>query len=170
MRRRILITAGVAAASLALAGAALADRTVIEDPEGDAAANNLDIVAAKAGHAPGPVLKHRVTVAQKINPNDVPPNLHVNIPREGPGAEFIVREIESDVGPGVRRGGVFDPGGGQVGKAEITVVGESGFRFKFREKAIGKPRKYGWAWIVAGENGEVIDRAPDTGYVRHRLR
>ena len=132
MRRRTLIATCAAAASLALAGGAFADRTVIEDPEGDAAANNLDIVSAKAGHAPGPVLKHRVTVAQKINPNDVPPNLHINIPKKGPGAEFIVREIESDVGPGVRRGGVFDPGGGQVGKAEITVVGESGFKFKFR--------------------------------------
>ena len=169
MRKRLTSASLVAAVSLVVAAGVQADSTTIEDPEGDAPTNNMDIVAAKAGHSPGSVLKHRVTVAKKVNPNDAPPNLHINTPGGGPGAEFVVRPIASDAGPGPQQGGVFDPGGGMVGKAAITPVGENGFKFKFREKAIGKPKRYGWAWIIAAENGDVIDRAPDTGYARHRL-
>ena len=167
-RKRVAIAAAACALSLVTAGGVLADSTVIQDPEGDATTNNLDIVAAKAGHSPGGVLKHRVTVAKKINPNDMGPNLHINV-GGGPDAEFIVRPMESGVGPGPMRGGVFAPDGGKVAKATITPVGENGLKYKFREKAIGKPHRYGWAWIVAAENGDVIDRAPDTGYVRHSL-
>ena len=62
---RNLFATAVAAGAITLVGASgvLADSTVIQDPEGDATTNNLDIVAAKAGHSPGGVLKHRVTVA-----------------------------------------------------------------------------------------------------------
>jgi hypothetical protein len=169
MRKRFVGAAVAGLVSLVGATSVLADRTIIDDPAGDAAANNLDIVSAKAGHSLGQVLKHRVTVAQRVNPNDAPPHLHINIPRKGPGPEFIVRPIALDPGPGPQRGGVFKPGGRHVGKAEITPVGDSGFKFKFREKAINRPKKYGWAWVVSGTDAEVIDRAPDTGYVRHRL-
>ena len=168
MRKRFMTVVVAGAASLVAAGGVLADSTVIQDPEGDGNSNNLDIVSAKAGHAPGGVLKHRVTVAKKINPNDMGPNLHINL-GGGPDAEFIVRPMASGVGPGPIKGGVFAPDGGKVANATITPVGENGLKYKFREKAIGKPKRYGWAWIVAAENGDVIDRAPDTGYVRHRL-
>jgi hypothetical protein len=168
MRRAITIAIVGGAVSLATAGGVLADSTVIQDADGDATTNNLDIVAAKAGHAPGGVLKHRVTVAKKINPNDMGPNLHINV-GGGSDAEFIVRPMESGVGPGPMKGGVFAPDGGKVAKATITPVGENGLKYKFREKAVGSPKRYGWAWIVAAENGDVIDRAPDTGFVRHAL-
>jgi hypothetical protein len=167
MRKRVAIAIVSVTVSLVAAGGVLADSTTIQDPEGDATTNNLDIVSAKAGHAPGGVLKHRVTVAKKINPNDMGPNLHINV-GGGSDSEFIVRPMASGVGPGPMKGGVFNPGGGKVASATITAVGENGLKYKFREKAIGKPGRYGWAWIVAAENGDVIDRAPDTGYVRHR--
>jgi hypothetical protein len=168
MRHRFAVGIVAGLVSLVGAGSVLADSTVITDPEGDATSNNLDIVAAKAGHAPGGVLKHRVTLAKKINPNDMGPNLHIDVPGGGSEAEYIVRPMESGVGPGPMRGGVFANGAGKVGKATITAVGENGFKYKFRERAIGKPKRYGWAWIVAGGDGEVLDRAPDAGFVEHR--
>jgi hypothetical protein len=168
MRNRAVGAVVAGLVSLVAAGGVLADSTVIQDPEGDANSNNLDIVSAKAGHAPGGVLKHRVSVAKKINPNDMGPNLHLDVPGGGSEAEFIVRPMESGVGPGPMKGGVFANGGGKIANATITAVGENGLKYKFRAKAIGEPKRYGWAWIVAGENGDVIDRAPDTGFVRHR--
>ena len=169
MRKQFAIVVVAGLASLVGAAGVLADSTVIQDPDGDGTSNNLDIVAAKAGHSPGGVLKHRVTVAKKINPNDMGPDLHINVPGGGSDAEFIIRPMASGVGPGPMRGGVFANGGGKVARATITPVGEDGLKYKVREKAIGSPKHYGWAWVVASENGDVLDRAPDTGYVRHGL-
>lgn len=169
MRKQLAMLAAAGAVGAAGVSGAFADSTTIQDPEGDASSNNIDIVSAKAGHAPGKVLKHRVTVAKKVNPNDIPPSLRIDVPK-GAVEDYVVRTIELEGGPGTLRGGVFDANGGQVGKASITAVGENGWKYKFREKAIGKPKRYGWAFAVTADDAtEILDRAPDTGYVKHRL-
>lgn len=163
MRRPLLITTAAATASLALAAGALADKQFIEDPAGDSRGNNIDIVAAKAGHAPGDVIKIRATFAKKVNPNDIAPNVHISVPGGGPGAEYFI-------GPAGNGSVTFTEDGSTTGRASVTPVGENGFKYKFREKAIDSPKRYGWAVVAEdAEAGEVFDRAPDAGFVRHKL-
>ena len=163
MQGRTLITAGTVAASMALAGGAFADKQFIEDATGDSKGNNIDVVAAKAGHAPGEVIKIRATFAKKVNPNDTAPNIHVSVPGGGPGAEYFI-------GPAGNGSVTFFEDGSTTGKASITPVGENGFKYKFREKAIGDPKRYAWAVVVEdADDQELFDRAPDSGFMRHGL-
>lgn len=157
------IAATTLAAALAAAAGVHADSIITQDPAGDSNGNNIDIVSVKAGHSPGGVIKHRATFAKKVNPNDVPPNLFISVPKGGPGPEYYI----GVVGNGAS---VFEADGTGIGKASVTPVGDNGFKYKFREKLIGSPKRYGWSLAVVGKDGELFDAAPDNGFVKHSLK
>jgi hypothetical protein len=158
MRTRITLVAGTAVAALCLAGPVFADKTFIEDPAGDSQGSSIDIVLAKGGHGVGDVLKHRATFAKKVNPNE----------KEGIGLLIETRRGGFTVSQATNGAVVSNAAGAVVGRAEIVPVGENGFKYKFRAKAIGDPKRYGWAFAALDADGEVVDRAPDAGFIRHR--
>jgi hypothetical protein len=146
----------------------VANTRTITDPEGDVPAgiggnkNNVDITAASAGHAKK-ALKHTVTVKGKVDAA-APPKIFVNKKPSDSSCDFFVGVVTGQ-GAGVYK----CSGGKKVGSATIVAISDTTLRFTFKPGSVGKPNKYFWA--AQFEQGDtLLDRAPDSGMIKHKLR
>ena len=136
------------------------------DPVGDAREDNSggginrDLKGATHGHQ-GKLLKHGIsTFGKQISLDGL--NLYINVNKSA-APEYVIGDNGS--GPAVRR-----TGSGQVtGALTVVQVTETKLRYLFKPAAIGKPKAYGWFVQFESNKGEVFDRAPNSGYNKHRL-
>jgi hypothetical protein len=151
----------------ALTGAVCASIAVADgDPVGDTRADNSggginrDLKGTTHGHK-GKKLKHGVSVyGKQIANEDI--NLYINTNKSAT-PEFVVDTVDDVLA--VRR-----TSNGQVtGPVRLIAVSEVKVRFLFSPSAIGKPAAYGWFVQLESNKGDVYDRAPNSGYNKHRL-
>ena len=165
-RGRLLIPmACVAAATLALAGTAVADRIVRTDRQGDARGSGpmrIDLKAGSASHASGKLV-HTIDSFGRLHGGPFSPvALNINTsPRRGP--EYSVQAFPE--GTLVTRA----RDGRRTGRATYRRVDRNTLTFKFSARAIGRPRSYGWQVSVEGSGDRRVDALPNRGFVRHDL-
>lgn len=150
-----------------LTGAGFASLATADgDPVGDTREDNSggginrDLKGATHGHK-GKRLKHGVSVyGKQIDTVDL--NLYINTNKTA-APEYVVDEVDGVVA--VRR----TSSGQMTGPVKVVQVSEVKLRFLFSRAAIGKPRAYGWFVQFESNKGDVYDRAPNSGYNKHRL-
>jgi hypothetical protein len=183
MRRFALL--GALSAGLVLTGApaGLAGSGSFSDPRNDldpkAASDSAryDIVRATVGHARGRRLVHTVSVAGGIaNPASAEvPLLYIeDTAADAPNGTSTCRYF---VGRHEGRLGVFTCGyGDRVASARIRRTSSSTVRYEFKEKAIGSPDSYRWAFVTRGPTDgttSILDRLPsgdNFAFHTHALR
>lgn len=166
MRFRTAFAAAALLSILALASAASADTSSLRDRARDTPKlrerAELDIVRAKAAHAVGDRIKHKVTMRGRLDPRskNTRPFILINT-AGGPRSayEFVV------VGPRVFE--VVDDGFRKVGANKFTARKRT-WVYRFRPSSIGAEGEgYGWAALTA--KGGTLDLAPNGRYKRHDL-
>jgi hypothetical protein len=144
---------------------------VKHNPPGDDARN--DIVRISFGHGPGGALVQTVTTKGRVvDPSSrtaAPPLLWIDVPgkvAQRAGCQF------SDYF--VIAGEVDQCGDGpKVGPATVKRVDAHTLQFTFAAKTIRNPKQYGIAFVTEGSTGGRLvffDRAPDQGFLVHKLR
>ena len=179
----------------ALAASAIANRMQHQDRQGDVQVScdqpacpppfeelterDVDIVKASAGQSGESVLVHTVEVAGTILEYDLAgtdPRVNLFISTDSDrDSEFIVYHAFSDGKFGVYK--YTKNGLRRTGKAVVMVRDEKA-TFQFRERSIGSPRSYGWAFSTShfefpdSESTDSVlaeDRIPSgKGYLKHR--
>jgi hypothetical protein len=144
---------------------------VKHNPPGDDA--RYDIVRISFGHAPGGQLVQTVTTKGRVfDPSSrtgAPPLLWIDVPGKvarRPGCQFsdyfvIANEVDQ-CGDGPK-----------VGGATVKRVDAHTLQFTFAAKTIRNPQQYGIAFVTEGTTGGRLvffDRAPNQGFLVHRLR
>ena len=195
MHGRTLI--GAIAAVVAFAAVpALANSGSISDPQGDTKNvkgkpthdPNSDIVTATFGHAKHGGLVHSVTVAGKIGdptvtgPTGPLPQLFIDVPKKhfSGNCDYSVNETPPGA-PGNNSNKVKwlvrkcsnGPSQPVTGAAKAAQTSSDAVKLTFKKKAIGKPKRYGWAVNFINDSHQgfyEVDRTPDTGFNVHRLR
>lgn len=180
MRRTALALAAVAALGLLAAALAFGNAGSAKDPRGDVKHNppgpdaRADIVRIGFRHASHGRLVNTVKTRGKIyfNQPSVPtPVLWIDVPGKVSNRDgcqysdyFAVDGEVAECGEGPK-----------TGDAKVTKVDAHTLKYVFRAKAIGKPKRYGLAFVEEGSNkrgnGLVFyDRAPNKGFLKHKLR
>ena len=156
--------AAALATTLALAAAAAADNQTVSDPEGDSKALEdkpyLDIVSARAGHAIGGRLKHKVTMAAPVK-EDQPntrPFLLINT-RGHDRSDFEYLVLGRRVYKVSENDKFVKTGAATIAARKRTWV------YFFKPKTFGNPKSYGWAALTS--KGDTVDLAPNRKYVEH---
>jgi hypothetical protein len=196
MKKRLILGAAAVAVVAALFTAlAIADSGSITDPSGDT--KNVqgkpthkpsdDIIKATWGHAKHGGLVHSVTVAGKVGdpnaqgPTGPLPVLLIDVPKKHftPGCDYSVGEVlpgtpgnNSNKTKWLVRKCSNGPTQKTTGIAKATQPSSDTITLTFKKKAIGKPRRYGWAFQFVEDSNQgfyLVDRAPDTGFKVHRL-
>lgn len=165
--RRRRVVAAAALASIVAAWPAIAGNQSISDSEGDTKALKdkpyLDIVSARAGHAIGGRLKHKITMAAPVKeakPNTRPFILINTRGHDSSDFEYLVlgRRVFK-----VSEKDEFE----KTGAAKITARKRTWVYF-FEPKTFGNPKTYGWAALTS--MGDTVDLAPNRKYVEHATR
>jgi len=159
IRRQWAFAAAIAAAVVALsAAAALGDRRSKTDPAGDASPAFTDIRTIKHGHAGGK-LRHVIRVTDANRATKHLAQLEIKARRT-----LYLISVQGVIK--VRSGAARRVDGVRIRRRGNRVI------FTFRPGAIGDPRRYRWAATVGSNDTspDEFDRAPDSGYIRHRLR
>jgi hypothetical protein len=178
MRRTALALATVAALGLLAATLAFGNAGSAKDPRGDVKHNppgpdaRSDIVKIGFRHASHGRLVNTVKTRGRIyfnQPGGSTPLLWIDVPgkvSDRGGCQY------SDYF--VAGGEVDECGDGpKTGDAKIGKVDAHTLKFVFKAKAIGKPKRYGIAFVEEGERGNHLvfyDRAPNKGFLKHKLR
>ncbi len=164
---------------LVLAALSLANAGSTSDPRGDVKHDppgpdaRSDIVRIGFRHGKHGRLVHTVKTRGKVawhEPGGTPPLLWINVPgkvSDRPGCKysdyFVVEREVDECGDGPKSG-----------NATVKKVNAHTVRFTFKRKAIGRPKRYGIAFVMEGsdEKGRLqfYDRAPDKGWLKHKLR
>lgn len=166
MRKWAALAAGAATVA-AGAGFAGADNQVVRDKANDTPAlerkGEIDIVRARAGHAVGDRVKHKVAMRKRLTPDkkNTRPFILINTKGGNRSAfEYLV------VGPRVLK---------RTADGSYRKVGANKFKarkrtwvYSFKPEAFGDPDSYGWAAFTA--KGKATDLAPDRRYKVHELR
>lgn len=180
MRRAALALAVVAALGLGLAALAIGNTGSFRDPAGDVKHNppgkdsRYDIVKVTYGHDASGQLVQTVTTKGAVFGVTSPgasPLLWIDVPgkvatRSGcQYSDYFVADGEvAQCGEGPK-----------TGSAKIKKLDKHRLRFTFAAKAIGSPSRYGIAFVEEGSNAKgnglvFFDRAPDKGFVEHKLK
>lgn len=165
MKRKAQLIAAVIAA-VALAGAALAAASVVNDQTRETNAlrdkPELDIVRATAGMAVGEDrLKHKITMRGNLEPESKNTRPFILINTKGGSRsdfEYIV------LGPRVFRStgdGFVKVGANQFSSRKRTWV------YRFKASTFGSPSSYGWAALTS--KGRTSDLAPANAYQVEKL-
>jgi hypothetical protein len=179
MKRAVTAVLAIAVvAGLALAAVAVADRASRSDPSGDVKHDppgkdaRYDIVRVAYGHS-GSKLTATVKTKGKTftfdSTDGAPPLLWIDVPgkvSDRAGCQysdyFVIDGEVDECGDGPK-----------TGDATVTKVDSHTLRFKFGKAAIGKPSKFGIAFVqeAATDDGKLLfyDRAPNKGFFRHKL-
>lgn len=169
MSRRILAMGALAAIALVFSAVSLAATKSITDPEGDSqtgAGNptDVDITAATATQT-GKKMVQTVTVKGKADVSS-PPQLFVNKKPSDVSCDYFVGQGGSGIG-------VFkcsDTGPAtKVGDAQIVATDDHTLSYTFKLKTVGSPSKFFWAFFF-GAGDVSLDRAPDTGMVKQKVK
>jgi hypothetical protein len=151
-----------ALAAVGFASLAIADSDPVGDTRDDSSGGgiNRDLKGATHGHK-GKKLKHGVSVyGKQVAVEDI--NLYINVNKSAT-AEYVVDTVDGVLA--VRR-----TSNSQVtGPVKLIQVSEVKVRLLFSPSAIGKPKKYRWFVQLEANNGDLYDRAPNTGSNRHVL-
>jgi hypothetical protein len=180
MRRTALALATVAALGLLAAAIAFGNAGSAKDPRGDVKHNppgpdaRSDIVRIAYGHASHGRLVNTVRTRGKVyfnTPGGQTPLLLIDVP--GKVSDRFGCQYSDYF---VADGEVQECGEGPTtGKAKISKVNAHTLTFVFKPKAIGKPKRYGLAFVEQGPNAKgnglvFYDRAPNKGFLKHKLR
>lgn len=164
MKQWISLTV-VALAVASLTAVAMADdqsvRDGTRDGKGLKGSPEIDIIRATAGHAAGGKLKHKVRMRGRLKPkkSNTRPFLLINTKGNRSSAfEYLV--LGSRVFRLKRNGDYV-----RTGANKFAARGKT-WTYRFPAKAIGSPKKYGWAVLTANGNGR--DLAPNDRYVTHK--
>ena len=140
-----------------LAGVAFASRKTISDPD-DAPNRRVDIKSASHGHS-GRRLVHTVVAYHRFNTSHAPCVI-MDTSRSG-----------ADDYAACGLSGMFDlQQGTTTGNVLIDRPNRKTIVYKFKRRAIGQPVLYRWYVQDPGpDECPGCDRAPNEGYVLHRL-
>jgi hypothetical protein len=178
MRRAALTLLIAGLIGIACAAIAIANKGSTRDPVGDVKHNppgkdaRYDIVKVTYGHAPNGDLVQRVKTKGKVfgfsGMSGAPPLLWIDVPGKVANRAgckysdyFVVPGEVDQCGDGPK-----------TGDAQVTKLDAHTMEFRFAPAAIGNPARYGIAFVEEGSNAKGLvffDRAPDKGFLKHKL-
>jgi hypothetical protein len=160
MKRLTGALAAVIAVGVLGAAMAGADGEPVGDLRGDNDGGGIsrDLKGSTHGHQ-GKLLRHGISVfGKQIQAEGLV--VYINTDRTA-AANYAVRAEDE----AVKR--LSD--GATTGVVRVVTISETKLRLLFKPRTIGKPKAYGWYSAFEKSDGALYDRAPNSGYEKHRL-
>jgi hypothetical protein len=176
----VLALTVIAGFGLGLAALAIGNTGSFRDPAGDVKHNppgndsRYDIVKVTYGHGANGQLVQTVKTKGAVfgfKSSGAPPLLWIDVVGKvatRPGCQysdyFVIDGEVDQCGDGPK-----------TGSAKVKKLDKHTLQFSFGAKAIGNPSRYGIAFVEEGSNAKgnglvFFDRAPNAGFVEHKLK